>query len=108
MKVARGPMILFLNKATLAWWISAPPPNTPPSHMCARLTTHHGTPTLPSPVTPTTAKRGPRCDDDEKHDNDDDGEVLVEDDKWRKVEIHSKFISVFSSLGRIRLCLCNL
>ena len=45
--------------------------------MCARLTTHHGTPTLPSPVTPTTAKRGPRCDDDEKHDNDDDGFILI-------------------------------
>ena len=71
--------------------------------MCARLTTHHGTPTLPSPVTPTTAKRGRRCDDDEKHDNDDGGDLLVEDDKykykWRKVEMfRAKFISVFFSL----------
>ena len=34
MKVVRGPMSLFLNKATLAW-ISAPPPNItpPPSHV---------------------------------------------------------------------------
>ena len=54
--------------------------------MCARLTTHHGTPTLPSPVTPTTAKRGRRCDDDEKHDNDDDGDLLVEDDKYNSGE----------------------